>query len=162
MKYIIFKDNIFFRLASTEDKKNNALQENNSVAKEISDSDFKNVAIGNSVPTLVGDNLVLTTYVFGRGGMTADELAIAGDATQEVTDPSAAQEELQSNIDILINNIKTVLGDNLENSPAEQSLITFLESVDVSQKTSWADDENRMEYIYNLTGCPQVFTFDII
>jgi hypothetical protein len=69
---------------------------------------------------------------------------------------------LQSNIDILINNIKTVLGDNLENSPAEQSLITFLESVDVSQKTSWTDDENRMEYIYNLTGCPQVFTFDII
>jgi len=162
MKYIIFKDNIFFRLASTEDKKNKALLEINSISKEISDSDFRDVAIGNKIPTLVNNDLVLTTYVFGRGGMTAEELAEAGDATLEITDSSAAQAELQMTIDNLIINIKNQLGSSLENSPDEQGLINFLESVDVSQKTSWADDENRIEYVYNLTGCPQVFSFDIV
>jgi len=154
MKHIIFKDNQQFRIASTDVKKDNIVSANpGAVSKEVNDSDFKKIALGRSVSSLVNNEIVI------------NELSLA-DTTHEkrpaITDASEASAALQECIDTLIVSVKAECGDGYDSNSDATSLVAFLEGIDASQKTSWDAGVFYIEYIYDLPGCPQFFPGDFV
>lgn len=149
MKYILFKNNEYFRLASTDAKKDNWIQiEPGVVAKQVSNEDFKAVALNKKTPYLSGDSV---SWIVG-------DLSANGINDEPITDAAVIQEKLTNEIESIkksITNLKLT-----ENSEA-QSLTNFLNTIDVTTKTTGSTLENLREYIYNLENCPQVFLDDI-
>jgi len=110
---------------------------------------------------LVNDTLTLVHNIRLRSEMNAEQLALAGDATLEITDSAEAQAKLQALIDHNISTIEEICGDELDHMTEEKSFITFLKAINVSQKTSWPEGQWEMDYIYSLPNCPQVYVNDI-
>lgn len=149
MKYILFKNNEYFRLASTDAKKDNWIKiEPGVVAKQVSDEDFKAVAFGKKTPYLSGDSV----------SWTIGDLSANGINDEPITDAAVIQEKLTNEIEIIKTSIKNL---KLTENPEVQSLTNFLNTIDVTTKTTGSTLENLREYIYNLENCPQVFLDDI-
>tara|TARA_R100001463_G_scaffold2908_1_gene12048 strand:+ start:1166 stop:1630 length:465 start_codon:yes stop_codon:yes gene_type:complete len=153
MKYIIFENNLKKLIASTDAKKDTILKLNPlSVAKEVSDSDFKKIALGRSEASLVNNEVVINEF-------SNDDISSVRPA---ITDATEASARLQECIDTLITSIKDNCGDGYDSNTDATSLVSFLEGIDSSEKTSWDAGVLYIEYIYDLPGCPQIFLEDII
>jgi len=149
MKYIIFKNNEFFRLASTDTKKDHWIQiEPGVVAKQVSDEDFKAAALDKKTFYLSGDTVSWRVADLSANGITDDP----------ITDAAVVQERLTNEIEFIKTAAKNL---KLTENPEVQSLINFLNTIDVTTKTTGSTLENLREYIYNLENCPQVFLDDI-
>jgi hypothetical protein len=153
MKYIILKNNALFRLASTEEKKNLwLLREPGSIAKQVSDSDFRTIAIGGKDLVINGDTVTLETI---------DTSALATPTT--ITDPVEIKNKIDAHIEHLKKSIQSICQGPLIYSESEKNdFLNFLDSIDISSITSIADNENLNSLIYNLPNCPQVFLADLV
>lgn len=153
MKYIILKNNALFRLASTEDKKNLwLLREPGSIAKQVSDSDFRTIAIGEKDLVINGDTVTLETI---------DTSALGTPTT--ITDPVEIKNKIDAHIEHLKKSIESICRGPLIYSESEKNdFLNFLDSINTSSITSIADDENLNSLIYNLPNCPQVFLADLV
>ena len=147
MKHIIFtSDNSFYKVASTDEKKDKILFLNlNYLSKEISDANFLDVVFGIKTPVLT------------NGTMSFEELPTSLRETTfpAISDATAAQEKLTLAKDQMINQFKMI--DEYDSNVDAKSMVSFLEGIDTSQKTSWAAGELAISYIYNLPGCPEIF-----
>ncbi len=151
MKHIIFLDNVQFRIASTDTKRDNVIAHNpEGVSKDVSDSDFKKIALGRSESSLVNNEIVINEF-------SNETIAIGRPA---ITDAAQATAALQECIDTLIVSVKAECGDGYDSNTDAKSLVAFLEGIDASQKTSWDAGVLYNEYIYDLPGCPQFFAGD--
>jgi len=149
MKHIIFKNNTLFRLASTDAKKDHWLNiEPGIITKQVSDEDFKAAALRKKIPSLSGDNISWDKPDVSQIGLSDDP----------ITDAAVVQEKLSYQIEVLKKSIESL---KLQNNSEAESLLNFLNTIDVTTKTTGSTQENLLEYIYNLQNCPQVFIDDL-
>ncbi len=147
MKHIIFNmDNLYFRLASTDAKKESWLNSDpNATAVQVTDQEFFDAATQQKIPTLSNGSIVWTD-------------------TSTINDMSASAEDkttaIQNAISDWVKSIKKVCGDRYSSMSDAQSVVSFLEAVDTSVH-GWTENQTYANYVYSLSNCPQVFADDI-
>jgi len=158
-KHFIFQDNQFYRLAPTDAKKDFWLSTSAGlVSKEVSDANYLKVAIRKSVATLSGDTVnYADTTVFHK----QEYDGVTPDVARNVTDASEAQAILTQVRDDLITEFKHYSDQHYDNDTEVKAMVTFLEAINISAVNSWNSTDCVMEYIYNLTDCPQIFPLEI-
>ena len=160
-KHFIFQDNQFYRLAPTDAKKDFWLSTSAGlVSKEVSDADYFKVAVLKSQATLNGDTVDYADVTVFHKQDTADDDANS-DVAKNVTDASEAQAILTETRDNLIADFKHYSDKHYDNDAEVKAMVAFLEAIDIGAVTSWNSTDSVMEYIYNLTDCPQLFPLEI-
>jgi hypothetical protein len=158
-KHFIFQDNQFYRLAPTDAKKDFWLSTSAGlVSKEVSDADYFKVAVLKSIATLSGDTVNYADItVFHK----QEYDGVTPDVAKNVTDASEAQAILTETRDNLIADLKHYSDKYYDNDAEVKAMVAFLEAINISAVTSWNSTDSVMEYIYNLTDCPQLFPLEI-
>ena len=50
----------------------------------------------------------------------------------------------------------------IKNSNSDaQAMVSFLENIDTNPSSWWTETQPVVNYIYNISGCPQVFTKEL-
>jgi len=157
-KHFIFQDNEFYRLAPTDAKKDFWLSTSASlVSKEVSDADYFKVAVLKSQATLSGDTVnYADTTIFHK----QEYDGVNADVARNITDASEAQAMLTQVRDDLIADLKHYSAKYYDNDAEVKAMVAFLEAINISAVTSWNSTDSVMEYIYNLTDCPQLFPLE--
>ena len=158
-KHFIFQDNQFYRLAPTDAKKDFWLSTSAGlVSKEVTDANYLKVAVLKSEATLSGDTVnYADTTVFHK----QEYDGVTPDVARNVTDASEAQAILTQVRDDLIADLKHYSDKHYDNDAEVKAMVAFLEAINISAVTSWNSTDSVMEYIYNLTDCPQLFPLEI-
>ena len=158
-KHFIFQDNQFYRLAPTDAKKDFWLSTSAGlVSKEVSDADYFKVAVLKSQATLSGDTVnYADTTIFHK----QEYDGVNADVARNITDASEAQAMLTQVRDDLIADLKHYSAKYYDNDAEVKAMVAFLEAINISAVTSWNSTDSVMEYIYNLTDCPQLFPLEI-
>ena len=157
-KHFIFQDNQFYRLAPTDAKKDFWLSTSAGlVSKEVSDADYFKVAVLKSQATLSGDTVnYADTTIFHK----QEYDGVNADVARNITDASEAQAMLTQVRDDLIADLKHYSAKYYDNDAEVKAMVAFLEAINISAVTSWNSTDSVMEYIYNLTDCPQLFPLE--
>ena len=151
-KHFIFQDNQFYRLAPTDAKKDFWLSTSAGlVSKEVSDADYFKVAVLKSQATLNGDTVDYADVTVFHKQDTADDDANSDEAQAILTETR----------DNLIADFKHYSDKHYDNDAEVKAMVAFLEAINISAVTSWNSTDSVMEYIYNLTDCPQLFPLEI-
>jgi len=149
-KHLLFQDGRLYAMANEDAKSDFLVNAATTVtAKTVSDEDYKSVGVKSKRATLDGDTVVYTD----KGSLAAD-----------ITDATEAQTRLQTVINDLIKNIKEKAQPQNYDSDAGaylRNFVAFLQNIDISAVSSWDANDNVLEYVYNLPGCPQIFVDEI-
>ena len=153
-KYILFQNNKFYRMAPDEAKRDKWIITPQIVAKEVSDTDYKNVGCKKVKPTLSGDTI---TYE----GDTYFNYTKTEPSEPKDLDVTESQEAVTWAKDILIYEIKTIAAHQYYTDSDAQAMVAFLEAIDMSAVTALSKSDSAFEYIYNLPGCPQLYHLEL-
>jgi len=148
-KHLLFQNNRLHAMANEDAKSDFIVSMSTTVtAKTVSDEDYKNVGVKNKRATLDGDTIVYTDK---------------GPAAADITDATEAQNRLATVINELIINIKEKAQHNYDSDAGAylRNFVAFLQNIDTSAVSSWDANDNVLEYIYNLSDCPQIFVDEI-
>jgi len=147
-KHLLFQNNRLHAMANEDAKSDFIVSMSTTVtAKTVSDEDYKNVGVKSKRATLDGDTIVYTDQGLGVN----------------ITDATEAQNRLATVINELIINIKEKAQHNYDSDAGAylRNFVTFLQNIDTSAVSSWDANDNVLEYIYNLSDCPQIFVDEI-
>jgi hypothetical protein len=148
-KHLLFQDGRLYAMANEDAKSDFFVKFSTTVtAKTVNDEEYKSVGVKTKIATLEGDSVVLTEREPGAA---------------DITDATEAQNHLATIINYLISDIKEIAQHNYNSDAGAylRNFVTFLENIDKTAVSSWAADASVLEYIYNLPGCPQIFTEEI-
>tara|TARA_R100000697_G_scaffold91819_1_gene103594 strand:+ start:146 stop:604 length:459 start_codon:yes stop_codon:yes gene_type:complete len=148
-KHLLFQDGRLYAMANEDAKSDFLVNAATTVtAKTVSDEDYKSVGVKSKRATLDGDTVVYTD----KGSLAAD-----------ITDATEAQDLLSTEINYLIKDIKEKAQNNYGSDAGAylRNFVAFLQNIDISAVSSWDANDNVLEYIYNLPGCPQIFVQEI-
>ena len=142
-KYLLFKDTLFYRLASNEATKDHWMASPTIYAKEVSDDDFHKVA----------------RYLkFATFNPDTQEISYEDRLVPAITDPAIAKDSLSTRVDELIAAFRDKAQEHINTDPKVQNMITFLEGIDRDAVESFPENYSVDDYIYNLPGCPELYT----
>tara|TARA_R100001015_G_C4629326_1_gene190087 strand:+ start:826 stop:1299 length:474 start_codon:yes stop_codon:yes gene_type:complete len=153
-KYLLFQNNEFYRMASDETKKDKWIVTPQIVAKEVNDTDYKNVGCKKVTPTLSGDTI---TYE----GETYFNFTDTEPSEPKDLDATESQAMVTWARDTLIKEIKEMSAHNYPTDSAAKAMVAFLEAIDMNAVTSLGRSDSAFEYIYNLSGCPQLYPLEL-
>ncbi len=153
-KYILFQNNEFYRMAPDEAKKDKWIITPQIVAKEVSDTDYKNVGCKKVKPTLSGDTINYEGETYFNFTDTEPSEPKDLDATESQVMVTWAR-------DILIKEIKQISAHNYASDSTAQAMVAFLEGIDMNAVTPLGRSDSAFEYIYNLSGCPQLYPLEL-
>ena len=148
-KHLLFQNNRLHAMANEDAKSDFIVSMSTTVtAKTVSDEDYKNVGVKSKRATLDGDTIVYTDK---------------GPAAADITDATEAQNRLATVINELIKDIKEKAQHNYDSDAGAylRNFVAFLQNIDTSAVSSWDANDNVLEYIYNLSDCPQIFVDEI-
>ena len=148
-KHLLFQNNRLHAMANEDAKSDFIVSMSTTItAKTVSDEDYKNVGVKSKRATLDGDTIVYTDK---------------GPAAADITDATEAQNRLATVINELIINIKEKAQHNYDSDAGAylRNFVAFLQNIDTSAVSSWDANDNVLEYIYNLSDCPQIFVDEI-
>jgi hypothetical protein len=63
--------------------------------------------------------------------------------------------------DLLVEEFKFYAAHHYDNDTEVKNMVAFLEGIDKTSVTSFAEGQEIHEYIYNLPGCPQIFPLEL-
>ena len=142
-KYILFQNSKYYRLAPNETKKDYWMTTPTVHAKEVSDDDYTKVARFLKFPTYNTDT---------------QEISYEDKVVEAITDPAIAKDSLSSRVDELIAAFRDKAQEHINTDPKVQNMITFLEGIDRDAVESFPENYSVDDYIYNLPGCPELYT----
>ena len=148
-KHLLFQNNRLHAMANEDAKSDFIVSMSTTItAKTVSDEDYKNVGVKSKRATLDGDTIVYTDK---------------GPAAADITDATEAQNRLATVINELIKDIKEKAQHNYDSDAGAylRNFVAFLQNIDTSAVSSWDANDNVLEYIYNLSDCPQIFVDEI-
>jgi hypothetical protein len=143
-KYILFQNDRFYRMAPDETKRDKWMGSPNIVAREVDDATYKNIGCKKTVPTLNGDNI-----------------SYEDKDHEAIEDTERAQQALSDVRDLLVEEFKFYAAHHYDNDTEVKNMVAFLEGIDKTSVTSFAEGQEIHEYIYNLPGCPQIFPLEL-
>lgn len=145
-KYIIFNEiGEFQNLAPTEsDRDTRMALVTGYHAVEVTDQQYFDAGSELSDPSYENNSITWTTYT------CENDMSLSDAEKSQI---------LISNRDFLIERIKEKSGYD-SNSDA-QAMVSFLENIDTNPSSWWTETQPVVNYIYNISGCPQVFTKEL-
>ena len=145
-KYIIFNElEEFEKLAPTDAAKDKWMALVTGYhAVEVTDQEYFDAGSGLSDPSYKNDSVTWTIDT------CENDMSLSDAEKSQI---------LISNRDFLIERIKEKSGYN-SNSDA-QAMVSFLENIDTNPSSWWTETQPVVNYIYNISGCPQVFTKEL-
>jgi len=142
-KYIIFNETgEFEKLAPTDAAKDKWMAlVTDYHAVEVTDQQYFDAGSGFSDPSYENDSITWTP------SPPQNDMSLSDAEKSQM---------LVSNRDFLIARIKEKPG--YDSSPDRQAMVSFLENINTSPDSWWTETQSVLNYIYNISGCPQVFT----
>ena len=145
-KYIIFNEiGEFEKLAPTDAAKDKLMALVTGYhAVEVTDQQYFDAGSGLAVPSYENDSMTWNT------SPCENDMSLSDSEKSQI---------LVSNRDFLIERIKEKPG--YDSSSDRQAMVSFLENINTSPASWWTETQPVVNYIYNISGCPQLFTKEL-